>query len=175
MQPTQPPEEDLPLTSGNGGIAIMGVGIRGGREGLVCALMEDLNANFGLKLDPCPSLESGAVMLETSGDKKIIFVISGSHMSRTVGFLPKDTISLAEPGFVAFTAASAYISGRLQGYGPGPGNVMVMGPLSNSAFCGNDSSGVPLPPLPWGRWYLPCAGVAHSRSSVNDKKRPNRQ
>jgi hypothetical protein len=142
---------------------------------LVCALIEDLNANFDLKLDPCPSLERGAVMLETSGDKKRIFVIGGSHMSQTVGFMPKDTISLAEPHFVASPAASAYISGRLQGYGPRPGDVMVMGLLSNSAFCGKYSSGLPLPPFRWGDGTYRVQGSLIAATPSVIKKRPYRQ
>ncbi len=68
-------------------------------------------------------------------------------MSITASYMPKDTINLAEPGFVKSATASSNISGRLQGHGPGPGDVIVMDLLTNRAFCGSDSCGVPLPPV----------------------------
>jgi hypothetical protein len=104
-------------------------------------------------------------------DKKRILVIGGSHMSRTAGYMSKDTINLEEPGFVASAAASSNLLGRLQRHGPGPDNVIVMDLLSNSAFCGSDSCGVPLPPVGGGGgWYLPCAWLTRSLTAVNDQK-----
>jgi hypothetical protein len=89
-------------------------------RGLVHALIDDLNANFGFKLDPCLSHERGAVMLDQNADKKRIFVLGGSHMNKTACFMLPYTINLAEPGFTASSAATERISQRLLGYGTGP-------------------------------------------------------
>jgi hypothetical protein len=81
-------------------------------------------------------------------------------MSRTAGYMSKDTINLEEPVFVASAAASSNISGRLQRHGPVPDNVIVMDLLSNNAFCGSDSCGVPLPPV--GGGMVPTMCMTHS-------------
>jgi hypothetical protein len=51
---------------------------------LVHALIADLSANFGLKLDPSPSLERGAESLDQIHNKRRTFFIGGSHMNKTV-------------------------------------------------------------------------------------------
>jgi hypothetical protein len=79
-----------------------------------------------------------------------IFVIGGSHMCKTATFLPKDSVCLAEPGFVASSASSARISQRLQNYVPGPGDTVVLDLLSNTAFVGADSDGMPTQPVKGG-------------------------
>jgi hypothetical protein len=113
---------------------------------LVYSLLKDINDNFGLNLDPYPTLERGAVTLDEGDRKKRIIIIGGSHMCRTISNMPKETVSLATPGFVAAPAVSSHVAETLRGYGPGPQDVIDMDLLSNSAFCGTDINGLPLPP-----------------------------
>jgi hypothetical protein len=61
MQPAQPPEESLPLTPS--------LWQKMYRSLCVFPLTDELNFNFGLNLDPNPSLEHGAVTLEKPMDK----------------------------------------------------------------------------------------------------------
>ncbi len=117
---------------------------------LVGILLTELNANFGLSLDTCPSLERGAVTMDIPETNRRLFVIGGSHMSKTASFLPKDSVCLAEPGFVASSASTARISQRLRNYGPGPGDTVVLDLLSNAAFVGADSDAMPIQPVKGG-------------------------
>jgi hypothetical protein len=70
-----------------------------------------------------------------------------AHIGRTHKYLPKETVNLSTPGFVASPAASTQIEETLWDYCPGSGDVIIMDLLSNSAFCGTDSNGLPLPPF----------------------------
>jgi hypothetical protein len=86
-------------------------------------------------------------------------------------FLPKDTTCLAEPGFMATSAASGRILQRMRSYGPGPGDTVVADLLSNSAFLGTDSDGMPLQQFKGGGWGLPCTRIPYCCTSLGDKKK----
>ncbi len=117
---------------------------------LVETILSELNANFGLNLDTCPALERGAVTMDRSESNRRIFVIGGSHMCKTAIFLPKDTVCLAEPGFVATPTTSGRISQGLRNFLPGTGDTVVLDLLSNTAFVGADSAGMPTQPFKGG-------------------------
>jgi hypothetical protein len=51
---------------------------------------------------------------------------------------------------VASSASSARISQRLRNYVPGPGDTVVLDLLSNIAFVGADSDGMPIQPIKGG-------------------------
>jgi hypothetical protein len=117
---------------------------------LVETILAELNTNFGLNLDTCPSLERGAVTMDKSETNRRTFVIGGSHMCKTTTFLPKDTVCLAEPGFVSTPNSSMRISQRLRNHAPGSGDTIVLDLLSNTAFVGADSAGMPTQPVKGG-------------------------
>jgi hypothetical protein len=71
-------------------------------------------------------------------------------MCKTATFLPKDSVCLAEPGFVATPTSSARISQRLRNFVPGSDDTVVLDLLSNTAFVGADSAGMPTQPVKGG-------------------------
>ncbi len=112
---------------------------------LVHTLLKEIKDNFGLNLDLHPNLERGAVTLDDGDCKKRLILIGRSHMCKTHKHLPKETVNLSTPGFVATPAASTQVAETLRDYCPGSGDVIIMDLLSNSAFCGTDGNGLPLP------------------------------
>ncbi len=114
---------------------------------LVHTLLKEIKDNFGLNLDVHPNLERGAVTLDAEDPKKRLILIGGSHMCKTHKYLPRETINLSTPGFVAAPATSTQVAEMLRDCSPGTGDVIIMDLLSNSAYCGTDDNGLPMPPF----------------------------
>jgi hypothetical protein len=101
---------------------------------LIRTLLKEIKDNFGLNLDLHSNLERGAATLDDGDPKKKLILVGESHMCRTHKYLPKETVNLSTPGFVATPAASTQIAETLRDYCPGSGDVIIMDLLSNSAF-----------------------------------------
>jgi hypothetical protein len=54
---------------------------------LIYALMEDLNWNFGVGIDPCPSLERGVVTQVIDSKQGRLVLVGASHMNRLAGVM----------------------------------------------------------------------------------------
>jgi hypothetical protein len=78
---------------------------------LVLTFLSDINSNFGVKLDPYPSLKYGLASLDTNDDDGRILVIGSSHISRMACHMQPENINLAEPGYTASQSS-------LLGHGP---------------------------------------------------------
>jgi hypothetical protein len=117
---------------------------------IIFALIKELNKNFGLQLDPVPSLERGVVtQIDKTTDNRYI-VVGGSHMNRMAAFMPENTINLAEPGFRAGPTTCGKISQRLTDLRPSTGDTVILDLLSNSSFMGTNEDGMPIPMMTMG-------------------------
>ncbi len=76
---------------------------------LSLAPVSGLNANFGVELNPTPSLECCAATLETEPENANTIAIGALHMDRTECHMPQDSTILAEPRFTAAAGSSAKI------------------------------------------------------------------
>ncbi len=143
--PRKRPFESAPVV---GGLPELVALLSGKAEAeLVHTMLKEIKDNFGLNLNLHPNLERGAATLDDGDPKKRLILVGGSHMCKTHKYLPKEMINLSTPGFVAAPAASTQVAETLREYCPGSGDVIIMDLLSNSAFCGTDGNGLPLPPF----------------------------
>jgi hypothetical protein len=112
---------------------------------LVQSIIHELMESFGVSLNPEPVLERGVeTPADTMGSHRI-FVIGASHMTRLSEFLPPTTITMAYPGFWPDQGKIAELSASLAGGGTGEQDVVILDLLSNVAFMGSDSDGLPTP------------------------------
>jgi hypothetical protein len=111
---------------------------------IVFALMTELNKNFGLQLDPFPSLECGVVTQADKSTANRYIVVGGSHMYRMAAYMPENTTSLAEPGFRAGPLTCGKVSQRLTELKPGNRDTVILDLLSNSSFMGTNEDSIPL-------------------------------
>jgi hypothetical protein len=112
---------------------------------LIQSIINDLTTNFGVSLNPDPTLERG---VETPADllgANRTFIIGASHMTRTAVHMPSSTTSLAFPGFRPDLIRVAELSASLAGGNLGENDVVVLDLLSNLAFMGTDMDGLPTP------------------------------
>ncbi len=124
---------------------------------IVYALIAELNKNFGLQLDPFPSLERGVVTQTGKSTPERFIVVGGSHMLKMATYMPDNTACLAEPGFRAGPSTCGRISRRLTELTPGRGDTVILDLLSNSSFMGTSNDGMPLPVMPMsdGKYHVP--------------------
>jgi hypothetical protein len=66
---------------------------------LLFALMDDLNKNFGVGIDPYPSLERGAVTQAIDSKQGRLVLVGASHMTRLATVMGPRAVSLAYLGF----------------------------------------------------------------------------
>ncbi len=124
---------------------------------IVYALIAELNKNFGLQLDPVPSLERGVVTQTGKNSSERFIVVGGSHMLKMSTYMPENTACLAKPGFRAGPSTCGRISRRLTELTQGMGDTVILDLLSNSSFMGTNDDGMPLPlmPMSGGRYHVP--------------------
>jgi hypothetical protein len=115
---------------------------------IVYALIAELNKNFGLQLDPFPSLERGVVTQTGKKASERFIVVGGSHMLKMSAYMPENTACLAEPGFRAGPSTCGRISRRLTELAPDMGDTVILDLLSNGSFMGTSDDGMPLPMVP---------------------------
>jgi hypothetical protein len=135
---------------------IVPLGVETDRQ-IVFALMAELNKNFGLQLDPFPSLERGVVTQTDKTTSNRYIVVGGSHMHKMAAYMPENTTCLAEPGFRAGPSTCGRISQRLTEIKPSKEDTVILDLLSNSSFMGTSNDGMPLPMLPMGdgKYHVP--------------------
>ncbi len=110
---------------------------------IVNALMEDLNLHFGVGVDPAPSLERGVAIQETDSDSARVVVAGASHMIRLAEAMGLETVSLAYQGFRPREPMISDLAGKLRSLELNNRDTVVLDLLSNSAFMGSDSNGLP--------------------------------
>jgi hypothetical protein len=110
---------------------------------LIYALMEDLNRNFGVGIDPCPSLERGAVTQVIDSKQGRLVLVGASHMSRLAGVMGPRAVSLAYRGFRPREPMLTELIEQLKTLNLGKLDTVVVDLLSNTAFMGTDASGLP--------------------------------
>jgi hypothetical protein len=98
---------------------------------------------FGVGVDPTPSLERGVVTQATDNEKARVVLVGASHMVRLAEQLDTNTISLAFQGFRPKEPNISDIVVELQKLNLNSKDTVVLDLLSNSAFMGTDSSGLP--------------------------------
>jgi hypothetical protein len=106
---------------------------------------------------------------ETNGDARF-FVIGASHAVRLVGGLAEkgmNIINLAIPGWRFDDEAACEIGKKLQHYGAGKDDYLIVDPLSNSIFCGSDLDGKLLDPVKEdGIWHVPGSLTVRSKPYI---------
>jgi hypothetical protein len=70
-------------------------------RGIKLALIRELNAHYGVRLDPAPSMLGGVQTLEIYQCSGTGIVIDESHMRRMIRYMPQCTPDLSESGFKA--------------------------------------------------------------------------
>jgi hypothetical protein len=107
------------------------------------------------------------VQYSPSNSEAHIFVIGASHAVRLVGGLAEkghNVINLAKPGWKFDDGMVDEINQKLQYYGAGQDDFLVIDPLSNSIFCGSDADGNLLDPLKDnGGWHVPGSLTVRSK------------
>jgi hypothetical protein len=112
--------------------------------------MTELNKNFGLQLDPVPSLERGVVTQTDKSTANRFIVVGGSQMNRMAAYMPENITNLAEPGFRAGPSTCGKISQRSTELKPCNGDTVILDLLSNSSFMGTNEDGMPIPMMTMG-------------------------
>jgi hypothetical protein len=110
---------------------------------IVNALMADLNLHFGVGVDPAPSLERGVATQETDSDSARLVVAGASHMIRLAEAMGPETVSLAYQGFRPKEPMISDLAGKLRRLDLDNRDTVILDLLSNSAFMGSDSNGLP--------------------------------
>jgi hypothetical protein len=135
---------------------------------IVFALMSELNKNYGLQLDPFPSLECGVVTQADKATTNRYIVVGGSHMHRMAAYMPDNTTSLAEPGSRAEPSTCGKISQRLTELKPDNEGPVILDLLSNSSFMGTNEDGMPLQMMPMGdgKYHVPGSLIPTTMSII---------
>ncbi len=110
---------------------------------IVNALMEDLNLYFGVGVDPAPSLERGVVTQETDSENARVVLAGASHMIRLAESMGPETVSLAYQGFRPREPMISDLANKLRSLKLNSRDTVVLDLLSNSAFMGSDTFGLP--------------------------------
>jgi hypothetical protein len=107
--------------------------------------MREIADTYAIDINKYPNLSrcNGAPVFDddSSSDARI-FVIGASHAVRLVGGLAEkglNIINLAKAGWKFDDETSCEIGQKLQNYGAGKDDCLIIDPLSNSIFCGSDS------------------------------------
>jgi hypothetical protein len=110
---------------------------------IIYALMEDLNLFFGVGVDPAPSIERGAATQETDNENARVVLVGASHMIRLAETMGPETVSLAYQGFRLREPMISDLSDKLRKLKLNSRDTVVLDLLSNSAFIGSDTYGLP--------------------------------
>jgi hypothetical protein len=126
---------------------------------IIYPIMGEIADEYAVDIQLAPVLDrcSGdLVFAESDPDQQKIIVIGASHATRLVGAeggLP--VINLAKPGWVLDSASVSDIAAKVKKHNPGPGDIVLINPLSNSVFCGSDDTGNRLDPVKEsGIWHI---------------------
>jgi hypothetical protein len=86
-------------------------------------------------------------------------MIGASHVARIVGGLAEHGLhvtNFAKPGWILDGVTSSETAAKLKAVGAGKDDILIIDPLSNSAFCGTDSHGNHINPEKTnGGWHIP--------------------
>jgi hypothetical protein len=133
-------------------------------------MMKEIADTYAIDVNQSPNLSrcSGdPVFDDPSNNEARIFVIGASHAVQLVGGLAEkghNVINLAKPGWKFDDATAGEISQKLQYYGAGKDDFLVIDPLSNSIFCGSDNGGNLLDPVKEsGTWHVPGSITVRSK------------
>jgi hypothetical protein len=128
---------------------------------IINAIMGEIADEYAVDIQLAPVLDrcSGdLVFAETDPDQQKIIVIGASHATRLVGGLAEGglpIINLARPGWILDSAAVSDIAAKVKKHKPGPGDIVLIDPLSNSVFCGSDDTGNHMEPIKEsGTWHI---------------------
>jgi hypothetical protein len=110
---------------------------------IIFAMMEDLNLYFGVGVDPTPSLERGVVTQEADSEAARVVLVGASHMTRLAESMGPETVSLAYQGFRPMEPMIADLLNKLRSLRLTSRDTVVLDLLSNCAFMGTDTSGLP--------------------------------
>jgi hypothetical protein len=109
--------------------------------------MNEIQGNIAVEIDCNPSLDrcSGdTVFYSQKNTAGKIFAIGASHVTRLVGGLAEhglSVVNLANPGWILTDESANEIQTKLKNYGAGPGDILLIDPLSNSLLCSSDPEG----------------------------------
>jgi hypothetical protein len=124
--------------------------------------MLEINDLYALNVDISPNLDrcSGSNTPENSqvsGGR--VFIIGASHAARVAGGLAEfnlDIVNLTKPGWIADENSRNELRAKLGIHKAGPGDIIVIDPISNDTFCGTDVKGNHLDPEKFnGTWHIP--------------------
>jgi hypothetical protein len=136
-------------------------------------LLSEIADTYAIDINKYPILSrcNGAPVFddESNGDARI-FVIGASHAVRLVGGLAEkglNIINLAKPGWKFDDEAACEIGKKLQNYGAGKEDCLIIDPLSNSIFCGSDIDGKLIDPIKEdGIWHIPGSLTVRSKPYI---------
>jgi hypothetical protein len=127
---------------------------------LVESIMQEVNDNYAMNMDTNPLLarSSGSDSPPNTENTHRIVIIGGSNAKRIAGGLVtanQDVIDLTRPGWVADPESIADIASKLDRYGIGNDDVVVIDMLSNSYIRGTDADENQIPPCKEsGGWHV---------------------
>jgi hypothetical protein len=132
-----------------------------GEKEVIEALMMEINDLYALNVDTSPNLDrcSGS---KTPEDSQIsggqIFIIGSSYAARVAGGLAEfnlDIVNLTKPGWVADENSRSELRAKLGIHKAGPGDIVVIDPVSNDTFCDTDAKGNHIDPEKInGKWHI---------------------
>jgi hypothetical protein len=133
-------------------------------------MMREIAETYAIDVNHFPNLSQcngDPVFDDTSSLEARIFVIGASHAVRLVGGLAEkghNVINLAKPCWKLDDVTASEIGQKLQYYGAGREDFIVIDPLSNSVFCGSDSDGNLIDPeKDGGKWHVPGSLTVRSK------------
>jgi hypothetical protein len=97
-----------------------------------------------LDVSPGETFKNLSTSVDNAGEGRLV-IVGASHMCRTAEYLSTECISLAYPGFKPDRDKIQDIAKRLESLKLGPDDRVVLDLLSNSAYMGTDSDGLPTP------------------------------
>jgi hypothetical protein len=130
---------------------------------LIKVMMNEIIDRHAIDVNTFPHLDrcSGDHMFcdkVGTGTGMRIFAIGASHVTRIVGGLAEcglDVVNLAKPGWVLDDNTASELKNKLRNMNPGPEDIFLIDPLSNSVFCGTDPAGNHTDPVKIDeRWHI---------------------
>jgi hypothetical protein len=131
---------------------------------IMCALMDEINDVMGFDLDTYPDLTRIHKSFVGIRPANRIIIIGASHTKRIAGssaFKNHKVVDLSVPGWKPDTKNVEKLCAQLDQISLTASDTVVLDPLSNNAFCGTNSDGVPEP------MFKDCSGKYHCPGSLS--------
>jgi hypothetical protein len=144
-----------------------------GEAEIIKTLMQEISEESGIEVSSRPVLDrcsSDDVFTISDPDSMKVFIAGASHAARLVGGLAENglnTINLTKPGLIFDETAVARLCQELKNLSAGPGDFLIIDPVSNSTFCGTDSKGNHVDPFKEnGKWHIPGQLTIRAKSYI---------